>query len=217
MWEITVDLVYSLKTKRRFNSHAKCAVWVSTKLTSLLLVVMTSTVATASKKVKNNGHFHPQFANIAFHIKSYSFSVVKNKQTRPGFLVLENFITCWPPEKPRDISPWTRAKMAGIVSKVYYFSTGLTHNSNILVACKQALCLGKKSLFPLPSSPLDQRPVHRLISSWHSCFKISHSRAFRVCGDSSSGIFSFALGLLFWCTKLRVKLKVLGLGLPYES
>ena len=125
-----------------------------------------------------NGHFHPQFANIAFHIKSYSFSVVKNKQTRPGFLVLENFITCWPPEKPRNISPWTRAKMAGIVSKVYYFSTGLTHNSNILVACEQALCLGKKSLFPLPSSPLDQRPVHRLISSWHSCFKISHSEHF---------------------------------------
>ena len=45
----------------------------------------------------------------------------------------------------------------------------------ILLACEQALCLGKKitrkgkgrgerafSLFPLPSSPLDQRPVHRL-------------------------------------------------------
>ena len=113
---------------------------------------MTSTVATASKKSKN-GHFHPQFANIVFHIKSYSFSVVKNKQTRPRFLVLENFITCWPPEKPRDISPWTRAKMAGIVSKVYYFSTGLTHNSNILVACEQALCLGKKNRFSLSLAP----------------------------------------------------------------
>ena len=43
------------------------------------------------------------------------------------------------------------------------------------VACEQALCLGKKwrgegrergkeafSLFPLPSSPLDSGPVHRL-------------------------------------------------------
>ena len=43
------------------------------------------------------------------------------------------------------------------------------------IACEQALCLGKKisrkgkgrgerafSLFPLPNSPLDQRPVHRL-------------------------------------------------------
>ena len=149
MWEIAVDLVYSLKTKRRFNSHAKCAVWVSTKLTSLLLVVMTSTVATASKKVKMVTSAH-NLPISHFHTKSYSFSVVKNKQSRPGFLVLENFITCWPPEKPRDISPWTRAKMAGIVSKVYYFSTGLTHNSNILVACEQALCLGKKIAFPSP-------------------------------------------------------------------
>ena len=45
-----------------------------------------------------------------------------------------------------------------------------------LLACEQAVCLGKKiarkgkgkrggeggSLFSLPSSPLDQRPVHRL-------------------------------------------------------
>ena len=52
-----------------------------------------------------NGHFHPLFANIVFNIKSYPFSVVKNKQTRPRFLVLEIFITCLPPEKPRDISP----------------------------------------------------------------------------------------------------------------
>ena len=47
--------------------------------------------------------------------------------------------------------------------------------SELVLACKQALCLGKKiarkgkgkggvSLFPLPSSPLDQRPVHRLNS-----------------------------------------------------
>ena len=35
---------------------------------------------------------------------------------------------------------------------------------NRSVACEQALCLGKNSkLFPLPSSTLDQRPVHRLI------------------------------------------------------
>ena len=40
------------------------------------------------------------------------------------------------------------------------------------LACEQALCLGKKSeeregkgLFQLPSSPLDQRPVYRLITS----------------------------------------------------
>ena len=52
VWEITVDCVYSLKTKLWFNGHAKCTVWVSTKLTSLLLAVRTSTVATVSKKVK---------------------------------------------------------------------------------------------------------------------------------------------------------------------
>ena len=33
-----------------------------------------------------------------------SAAVVKNKQTRPRFLVLEKFITCLPPEKPRDIA-----------------------------------------------------------------------------------------------------------------
>ena len=35
-------------------------------------------------------------------IKCCSFFVVKNKQTRLRFLVLEKFITCLPPEKPRD-------------------------------------------------------------------------------------------------------------------
>ena len=49
---------------------------------------------------------------------------------------------------------------------------GLTvfQSSFFLLACEQALCLGKKiarkgkgngALFPLPSFPLDQRPVHR--------------------------------------------------------
>ena len=44
-------------------------------------------------------------------IKCCSFFVVKNKQTRLRFLVLEKFITCLP--------PLARAKMAGIVNKVY--------------------------------------------------------------------------------------------------
>ena len=102
MQEIAVDFVHSLKTKR-FNGHAKCTVWVSTKLTSLLLAVRTSTVAAESKKSKND-HFHPWFTIIVFNIKSCLFSVVKNKQTRPRFLVLEKFVTCLPPEKPRDIA-----------------------------------------------------------------------------------------------------------------
>ena len=56
--EIAVDFVYSLKTKQRFNGHAKCTVCVSAKFTSLLLAVRTSTVASALKK-SNNDHFHP--------------------------------------------------------------------------------------------------------------------------------------------------------------
>ena len=35
------------------------------------------------------------------------------------------------------------------------------------LACGQALRLGKKSLFPLPSSPLDQWPVYRLLHHHH--------------------------------------------------
>ena len=53
-----VELVYSLKTRRTFNGHAKCTVRVSTSLTSLLPAVTTSAVGTTvSKKV--NDHFHP--------------------------------------------------------------------------------------------------------------------------------------------------------------
>ena len=48
-----------------------------------------------TQKSKND-HFHPQFAIIVFIIKDCSFSVVKNKQTRPQYLVLEKFITLCP-------------------------------------------------------------------------------------------------------------------------
>ena len=58
-----------------------------------------------SFECRNNDDFHPAlFSIIVFNIKSCPFSVVKNKQTRPLFLVLEKFITCLPPEKPRDIA-----------------------------------------------------------------------------------------------------------------
>ena len=52
-----------------------------------------------------------------------------------------------------------------------YTSPSLTNSwFRYYLACEQALCLGKKiarkgkgrGLFPLPNSPLDQRPVHRL-------------------------------------------------------
>ena len=44
--------------------------------------------------------------NLPFSVSgliSSSFSFVQNKQTRPRLLVLADFVTCLPPEKPRDI------------------------------------------------------------------------------------------------------------------
>ena len=52
-----------------------------------------------------------------------------NKQSRSQLLVLANFITCLPPEIP--INPRARAKMAGIVNKVY--SLPLPHAQNFAV------------------------------------------------------------------------------------
>ena len=46
-----------------------------------------------SIKKGDNDQLHPQFAIIVFNIK---------RSLR--FLVLETFITCFPPEKPRDIA-----------------------------------------------------------------------------------------------------------------
>ena len=50
----------------------------------------------------------------------------ENKQSGPRFLATANFIVCLPPEVPRDIcfypidiNPKARAKMVGIVNKVY--------------------------------------------------------------------------------------------------
>ena len=92
MPEIADDFVHSLKTKRRFNSQAKCTVWVSTKSTSLLLVRLYRT--------KNVTVITSTHNLLLSSIKSCSFFVVKNKQTRLRFLVLEKL----PPEKPRDIA-----------------------------------------------------------------------------------------------------------------
>ena len=102
MREIAVDFVYSLKKKRRFNSRAKCTVWIWTKLRSLLLAVRTSAVATASKQVKWSSTFNLPLSSLT--LKTCSFSVVKNKQTPPRFLVLEKFISCLPPEKTRNVA-----------------------------------------------------------------------------------------------------------------
>ena len=51
MQEIAVEFVYAIKTRRRFNSLAKSTFRVSTRFTSLLFAVRTSTVAIASTEV----------------------------------------------------------------------------------------------------------------------------------------------------------------------
>ena len=104
MQEIAVDLIYSLNTKRRFNSHAKCTVWVSVSFEKINVITACceNIYGRYCIQKSKNDQLHPQFAIIVFIIKSCSFSVVKNKQTRLRYLVLEKFITCLPPEKPRD-------------------------------------------------------------------------------------------------------------------
>ena len=48
---IAAEFVYSIKTRRRFHSHAKCTYRVLARFPSLLFAMRTSTVATAYKKV----------------------------------------------------------------------------------------------------------------------------------------------------------------------
>ena len=55
------------------------------------------------------------------------FRFWENEQSGPRFLAMANFIVCLPPEIPRDIffypiNPKVRAKMVGIVNKVYSLS-----------------------------------------------------------------------------------------------
>ena len=46
---IAVEFVYSIKMRRRFNSHLKCTFRVSTSFTSILHAERTSTVTIAFK------------------------------------------------------------------------------------------------------------------------------------------------------------------------
>ena len=96
MREIAVYFVYSLKTKQRFKSNAKCTVGVLTKLMLFLLAVRTSTVAIALRKVTMITSTH-----LLFNIKSCSFSVVKNDC---DFLYWKNLSLVFAPEKPRDVA-----------------------------------------------------------------------------------------------------------------
>ena len=99
MREIAVDFVYSLKTKRRFNRHAKCTVWVSPKLTSLLLAVRKSTVVTAPKQVKMITSTHNLLSSSQYKKVVHFVSV---------FFLFLFLISCIgkfaPLEKPREIA-----------------------------------------------------------------------------------------------------------------
>ena len=73
---IAVEFVYSIKTRRRFHSCAKCTYWlVLATFTSLLFAMRTSTIATSYIKVRNNDHFHP------FCLKNGRFNV--KRTTKP--------------------------------------------------------------------------------------------------------------------------------------
>ena len=62
---ITVEFVYSFKTRQRFGGQAKCTGRISSSFTSILLAVRTCTVATASKKVTMITYASP----IIFHYR----------------------------------------------------------------------------------------------------------------------------------------------------
>ena len=46
-----IEFVHSIETRRRSHGHAKCIYRVLARFTSLLFTMMTSTIATAYKKV----------------------------------------------------------------------------------------------------------------------------------------------------------------------
>ena len=55
---------YSLKTRQRFTSHAKCIVRIATNFASLLLAVRPFTVSRYYLQKSDNDHWNPSFANI---------------------------------------------------------------------------------------------------------------------------------------------------------
>ena len=74
---IVVECVYSLKSRGRFNSRAKCMYSSSfDRFATLLLGLRTSTVATASRKVTMIAFSLNLPLIIVFNMKSSSFSIV---------------------------------------------------------------------------------------------------------------------------------------------
>ena len=60
--EIAVDFFYSLKTKRRFNSHAQCTV-------NVIIVCCEDIYGRQCVKKSNNDYFHPQVVIVVFNKK----------------------------------------------------------------------------------------------------------------------------------------------------
>ena len=104
---------------------------------------------------------------------------------------------------------------------IQYLNLKPSH-SDFPLACEQALCLGKKvqgkgrargggeggerafSLFPLPSSPLDQRPVHRLTlllglfavdDGDHFAVEVLRSILGTICGTVNHSLWTLTLFL----------------------
>ena len=85
---IAVEFVYSVKTKRRLNSHEMYSSSFD-KIDNLIgccenIYTVATALFTSSKLplflLCNNEHFHPYFAIIFFKMKSASFSVVYTEQ-----------------------------------------------------------------------------------------------------------------------------------------
>ena len=123
MQEIAVELVYAVKPRRRFYRLTKSTFRVSTIFMSLLFAVRTSTVATASKEVTmfTSTHNLP-LSSLLRNVLYFLLSKVNTLDR--DFLHWQLLSFFCPPEKPCDIAfflinPLARAKMTGIVNKVY--------------------------------------------------------------------------------------------------
>ena len=149
MPEIAVDFAYCLKTKQWFNSHAKCTVWVLTKLMSLLLAVTTSTVTIALKK--ETMITSTQNLPSSFNIKSCSFFVVKNDC---DFLYWKNLSLVFAPEKPPAI-----AFILPVLKRVQRWQASWIRSVNVFKT------VGSLALHPTPPGPRTWR-TRRSLFVW---------------------------------------------------
>ena len=76
-------------------------------------------------RVLDSKSLPPIFCNFRFQGQNVLIFYCVDKTNSTAFLKFTDFISCLPPETPRNIaliysiSPYARAEMAGIVNKVY--------------------------------------------------------------------------------------------------